>query len=424
MLVAIPVTLVNSYYGILVYYWVNYMRPLELAWYIAYFDYGTYLAAALLMGYFYTTIHKDPLKFTHLWPFFLLWGLVTFSAVAAYLPAIAWKKWWELTKVAIICVMAVSIIHHYEERLKRLMLVIALSAGVLGAHGFKQALFTGGGTVKGPGGQLGENNDFAIFLNMMVPIIYYVSRVEENRRWRPLMIALCGAAAIACVFTYSRAGFLGLCTIVLVMSFKANKKWVGIGGLTLAAVLFLLFAPQRVRDRIASIKTASTTDLSTQSRFEAWKCAVEMAKRHPLVGVGPRNFTFVFNYFKKGVPWDTHNGFLRIMAESGIPAFLAFVFLIFYCYSVPRRMRRRLQKAGGPDHLIQYCHGLEVMIPAYIIGNLFNSRHDLDNFYYLVPVVACIRIQAEAWLAQNVMTDTQRRAQLFRQRFTLSPAAR
>ncbi|MBI1745194.1 MAG: O-antigen ligase family protein [Acidobacteria bacterium] len=416
MLVAVPISFINSYYGLLIYYWVNYMRPLELAWYIKYFDYGTFLAAALLSGYFLFSIHKARLCINHLGHLLLLWVILGITSATAYIPQVAVWKFWEFSKVIIICILTVSIIKDDTARLKRLMLVIALSSGVLAFHGLKQAIFTGGGMVKGPGGQLAENNDFAIFLTMMIPIIYYVGKCEGNERWRRLCTIMAISSGIAAIFTYSRAGFLELCGVVLIMSAKANRKWVGIIGLSFAVVVFLLFAPQAVKNRIASIKTARQDDISTKSRFDAWECAGRMIRRHPVVGVGPKNFSYVFNYFQSGIPWDTHNGFLRITAESGIPAFIVYVYIILQSIYVLRHTRRKLQKAGGPSHLILYCHGIGAMFPAYIIGNLFNSRHDFDAYYYLIPVIACIRLQADAWLAQNTMTDRQRRMKLFKDR--------
>lgn len=421
MLVAIPVSFLNTYHGILVYYWVNYMRPLELAWYIAYFEYGTYLAAAVLGGYFCFTARKEPIRLTYLAPIIVLWLLITLSSTMAYIPVLAWRKWWEFSKVLIICILTVTIIRGHESRLKTLMLVIALSAGVLGLHGLKQAVFTGGGMVKGPGGQLAENNDFAIYLNMMIPIIYYVGKYEGNKRWRRVCAVMAISAGIAAVFTYSRAGFLELCAVVLIISAKANRKWVGMVGLGFAVFVFLVFAPQAVKDRIASIKTAREQDASTQSRFDAWRCAGKMIKDRPLYGVGPMNFSHVFWRYQGGIPRDTHNGFLRITAESGIPALVVFVYIILQSLVVLRSLRRRLQKAGGPPQLILYCHGMEAMFAAYVIGNLFNSRHDLENYYYLISVLACIRIQGEAWLSANTMTDKERRILLFKQRFGRSP---
>jgi probable O-glycosylation ligase (exosortase A-associated) len=311
-----------------------------------------------------------------------------------------------------------------EKRLRELMRVITFSAGALGVHGLKQAIFTGGGMVKGPGGQLAENNDFALYLNMMIPVIYYVGGRIQSRRWRHLFYFMAIASGISVIFSYSRGGYLGLAALILLLSAKANRKMLGILGLIFFVVMFLLFAPQRVMDRFLSIRTAHETDPSAMARLEAWRTALMMIKAHPILGVGPRNFPLLYETFNPtSSPYDTHNGYLRTAAETGLPAMFIFLYLIFGSWAKLRRKRKFLEANSGPPDLIAYCHGIEVGLIGYSIGNLFGSRQDLESFYYLLAIAICIHMQARVWAEAHAPTDARTRLETLRARLAPSGAA-
>ncbi|MEK7578334.1 MAG: O-antigen ligase family protein, partial [Patescibacteria group bacterium] len=87
--------------------------------------------------------------------------------------------------------------------------------------------------------------------------------------------------------------------------------------------------------RLTQLSLGQTT---FQTRFAAWRIAVQGSKEHSLLGVGPENFNYVFNAhynpallkYGFGETWfdKPHNAFLEILAEIGVVGGLAYLFIL------------------------------------------------------------------------------------------------
>lgn len=103
-------------------------------------------------------------------------------------------------------------------------------------------------------------------------------------RWRWLLIALLGLAAIALILTYSRASLLaaglGLVFIGLHRGYRRLLVLLALG----AALIFVLPQTQGVVERMLEAFTG--TDLATQMRLGEYGDAFELIQRYPLTGVG------------------------------------------------------------------------------------------------------------------------------------------
>lgn len=403
-----PVAFFRPTIGLLAYYWLSYMRPFHFLWDPIGASYGMAIAIALLIGYVFFSMRDQPPKITPLTPLILLGIWIFLSSEFAYMPTLAYEKAWEFARVVIMCIMTITLINT-DIKLKQIMLTIGVSAGLLGVHGLSQFL-RGAPVVKGPGGQAGAEQDFAIFLTTTLPIVFYLARGEPNRRLRMMFYFMAVSMAISVIFTYNRGGFLGLCAVIIGIAVKLRRKTLGILGLLFLYLLFILFAPQSVKERVHTI-SGYQQDPSTLARFQMWAAAIEMVKTHPFLGIGPKNFIDVFRLFGPPdvVGRDTHNGYLRLAAESGLPALFLYLFIIFYYHRKIRKTRKLLEKYGGSESMINYCHSMEVMFLGYVVPNFFISRHDFDIFYYTVALICCIASQAQEQLKGKISEAERRR---------------
>jgi O-antigen ligase len=77
-------------------------------------------------------------------------------------------------------------------------------------------------------------------------------------------------------------------------------------------------------DRFASM--TKTDDESNQVRFRLWAHAIDYTKHHPLMGCGYGNWKIASITYQRTitndlyVPIHSHNDFLEMFAELGIPA--------------------------------------------------------------------------------------------------------
>src|ERR1019366_7510918 len=126
--------------------------------------------------------------------------------------------------------------------LQALVWVIVLSLGYFGVKGGIFAVLTGGNyMVQGPEDTfIGGNNEIALALVMVLPLMRYLQLVSENKKLRMALGAAQALTATAVLATYSRAGFLALAVVGLLLLLKSRRKIVL--GLAVAAIIPLLLA--------------------------------------------------------------------------------------------------------------------------------------------------------------------------------------
>lgn len=133
-------------------------------------------------------------------------------------------------------------------------------------------------------------------------------------------------------------------------------------------------------------------DMSSMERFYRWVASVRMAKEHPLVGVGPNNF---YDYYKPhAIPafrtWvsrnpersTTHNYFLYMLTEQGIPAMVLYGALLMVLFRraelIYHRTKDRFFKLAAMS--------LAMLMAASFINNFFSElleTHKVGGLFYL-----------------------------------------
>lgn len=251
-------------------------------------------------------------------------------------------------------------------------------------------------------GTLGNPNDFAAFLLLGAPFCLYVF-FDQPR----LSLAKAAAGAslagilILCLRTGSRAGFVTILGIGLVMFWKLslnNKIKLVIVGL-LVAPLLVPFIPSSIWQRLTTFGAADAEERAAErqvrdatssywARRRLLLDALELTVRNPLLGVGPGQFAPAaagLAQSKGAVPmWrETHNTYLQLSSETGLPGLTIYLLLLAYCFRTMTAIRREAARfAGlGPLALMADCiymvtgifsfvalfgsYGYAMMLPAY-----------------------------------------------------------
>jgi O-antigen ligase len=167
--------------------------------------------------------------------------------------------------------------------------------------------------------------------------------------------------------------------------------------LLLPAVLPILWfaAPVTVRQRIVSIYRPHGQTDSNDHRRILMRTGVEIIKAHPWTGVGPEMIKRDFHsYVPADIPRPLpeafyehlHNVYMQYAAERGIPALLAFVWLIAKIIADLARAVRRLQ----PHDVLPRAmlHGslagiIAILVEAFFEHNLGDSEV-LTMFLFVV----------------------------------------
>lgn len=402
VVVAVITALFRPFNGLLFYLWFSFGRPGDFVWPDYLFDFEVWIAGASLLGYVVNEMVRSPVRLKGMRLLLLLWFWFAVVSVTAQIPMIAYPKLWEYTRVFIMAFLTFAWANS-EKRVRSIFNVLAISLGFLGLKGAFDAVTTGfASTMKGPGGMMREANEYALALNMGIPILVWLAK-DDPRWWVRLTFrAMAVGCALVVIGTRSRSGVLGLLMAGIVLTaFSEHKLLLSAGGVICLAAL-LLFGPQGALERYRTIPTAAEVDPSAIGRLQAWKAAIRMTEAHPIRGVGLRNFLYVFNQYSSDPPRVTHNAIFDLLSETGIPGCLIFIALILTAIGEMFLLRLKILAQGENKHLVAYCQIVFGVLTVYLVPNMFINRQDFDLMYQMLAVEAGLAILVrQALVAQR-----------------------
>jgi len=184
---------------------------------------------------------------------------------------------------------------------------------------------------------LSHPNEAAMLLELTLQLLIAWAWTAGSR-WR-LPLTLSGMASMAAiVLTFSRAGIatavLSLGLLALLAARRAQpRRALAIGLIGLAVPLTFGWAalsdPGLDRRLLANLDESSLTQ---PPRTQFWTVALQMSHDHPLLGVGPDNFRWLFASYS-GTAADNlgihaHNQYLEALADTGLLGFLTLAWLL------------------------------------------------------------------------------------------------
>ena len=244
---------------------------------------------------------------------------------------------------------------------------------------------------------LGDGNDFALSLTIVIPCCIYLFFRSKSKYIKLLYLVLTVLFILAVIGTSSRGGSVSLAAVFFYQWLKGRNKFVGLAGIAIIMFLVLLFAPPTYFERMGTIKNYETEG-SAQGRIAAWNSAVRMAADHPLTGVGAGHFPVKYGveYRPPGIgrtdiPWsNAHSVYFLVLGELGIPGILVCMALI-----LPNLVRNeRIIKSLGskkdsdsrmPDRRLFVC--LNASMIGFAVGGLFLSALYYPHLYILAGLM-------------------------------------
>ena len=406
---SLPVAFARPWIGVLVFAWISYMNPHRYTWGIAYdFPVAMLVAAATLAGLVFTRDRQSIPWRRETLLIAALWAVFTFTTFFALNEQAAWAQWQKVSKILLMTFVTLVLINA-AEKLRYLLLTIALSVGAIGVKGGLWVLITGGAhRVYGPPRSfMAGNNDLGLALAMTLPMLLYLAR-GERRRW--LRLALRGTfvlTALACVFTYSRGAFLSLLVAAFLMLVEARRKTLAalLIGAGVLAVVWIVPAHWTARmDTIGQYEL----DQSAQGRLNAWRLAWNVALARPFTGGGFE--TFVPHVFDRYAPEvndarEVHSIYFEALGEHGFPGLILFLALLGSCLLTLSSLKRRFAREDRFFDLRHYPTMLRMSILVYMTGGLFLGKAYFDFFYHLVAAVILLKT-----LAARVPADSPQAA--------------
>lgn len=270
-----------------------------------------------------------------------------------------------------------------KERLRRTMLATVASIGVAGVYIIRG--WMGGDTE--PGWPFGDANYFALYAVSAIPIGLAIAQAETRKLFRWAAYVSVGLCICGLAICRSRAGFIAFAVFALfyVVRQKRLSHSVILVAFLLASSFMLPSAIERLTNPTKWDKVAVIT------RQIVWRAAIEMTLDHPLFGVGPGNAWFLAKLPGYAPVYHiAHNSFLEISAQSGIPALLAYLLLLFFSWRSARQSERDFD-ARGNSYLANLSQGLQGSFLAFGIAANFISAEFLRFGWFLIFLTILLR---------------------------------
>ena len=423
----LPLCFLRPWVGFLMWTWIGMMNPHRLTFGFAYdFHWAMIVGAATLAGLLLTRDKKPVPWNTQLVLMAVLPAYFTFTSLFAWAPDAAWEQWERVMKVIVMAIIATTVIYG-KERIRWLLIVIALSIGYYGIKGGIWVIATGGGErVHGPANSfISQSNGIGVGLLMVVPIMLALAR-EESRKWvRGFFNASAALCMISTVFTYSRGAMLGLAAAAPFLFMRSKRKFVA--ALVLAPVIAagILWAPDKLFERAETIG-GYEEDISAMQRIQSWTVAWNIAVESPLTGAG-----FNFESFPGNDRWlsysdpalykyldhsaSAHSIYFQMLGQHGIVALGLYLFLIFSTLWKCKRLEKRT--AGDPEleWIGNYASAIRICLIGYMVSGAFLSTayFDLAWVYYSFTAILSRELPEHAVATRKLaMSENGARARM------------
>ncbi|WP_348267236.1 O-antigen ligase family protein [Edaphobacter paludis] len=221
---------------------------------------------------------------------------------------------------------------------------------------------------KRDGGPLGfaGANGLAAFLAQFAMFFWGFGQFLKRKKARLLCYALVATTLFATMYTFSRAAYLAVVVVAVLLGIMKDRKLIPI----IAIFLFTWQAivPVAVNERISMTRDSNgQLEASAQERVDLWENAKKSFYSEPIFGNGYATFQYGDHVADLK---DTHNWYVKVLVETGIVggllALLMLQQMLALSYGLFRRAKDPLYRGFG--------FGLFLTICASIILNCFGDR--------------------------------------------------
>lgn len=319
------------------------------------------------------------------WLLLLFTAVILLSSLTAYDPSIAVGQWRDWFSWVVIYFLIISVVNT-EQRFLFFTLLWMLFHLYMAQGGARQFALRGfrfaNWGVTGAPGWFSNSGEFGIAMCMFLAVAwhYYLAARPYLTKWRKVVVLVMPMTAIlSIVGSSSRGALLGLGALGLWSLLRAKHRVrTALGVAVLASAVWLL-VPQEFKARFGT----AGEDNTSLSRKTYWKNGLDMARGHPLLGVGYANWQ-VYYTSHYAVPGQmfvdpqrrvqvSHNIFIQCMAELGYVGLGVFVLLILATLRINYQTRRRARAGHGPPNelVTHLAYALDGAMISYVVCGFF-----------------------------------------------------
>lgn len=264
-----------------------------------------------------------------------------------------------------------------------------------------------GADLVGTAGQMGDENDFALAMNVALPISFFLGR--EAKGWRKWFFSSASVLfVLGNIVSESRGGFLGMVAVGAVCWVYSRHKLRAILAIVFLATLAWSFAPSEFKQEISGIGVESADEGTGKDRIELWKVAWRAYLDNPILGVGQGNIPLVMekyqfdaageSYWKRGL-WGRaiHSVYFTLLPELGLVG-LILVGLMFKDLVLKYKKTKKMCSQYSNSKQINEIENMNIALMASIFGfmvtGIFLSAFYYPEFWNLAALIVALYLTA------------------------------
>ena len=251
-------------------------------------------------------------------------------------------------------------------------------------------------------------NDLGAYAILVLSLSAFLLAGRYERWVRVFAFLGAGSLSLLVILTQSRGAFLGLALGFLFMLLRSRSRTKLLRISLLVVLAIVLFAPGAAWDRFSRMKylfsaeTLGEADTSAEQRYVLLQVGASIAKQNLVKGVGLGAYPDAHGeYAEERAEWrfgrgnrDTHNMYLNLVAETGVPGALLFLGMLASTLRFAMRTEQSLREWHPVES--EQLRILRFGLIAYLLAAIFGTFHRVSFLYLFIAAV---------WSASRIFSE-------------------
>jgi O-antigen ligase len=264
-------------------------------------------------------------------------------------------------------------------------------------------VIAGGATMVARGGErlhwrghFGDPNTLGTYLVLLLPWVIHLCRHARTAAQRRLWLAV-GALYIAGVAaTGSRSSLITLGVCVFLYWLQARRRALLAAIIVAVTAAGILALPQATEKRYAALADSETWASGT-GRVDLWREGLTMMADNPVFGVGPRGFSQeLHRAHEQEGGWHvtasrSHNTYLQIAAEVGLPALAIAGCVWLACFLDARRIALGRVAGTATPEMSAFAGTQTIVLLTMLAAFVAGDYADDAPIYMNLALVVCLK---------------------------------
>jgi probable O-glycosylation ligase (exosortase A-associated) len=375
----------NPYIGVYLYFLYEYLRPYDLIPALLPLRLAMVIEIVTLVSWLISiTNTRYGIKWSNFnWFFLGFIGVIASGVITAVNNRFAYNTFMLMMVNFVIFIISTNVVNSFE-RLNKLIWLLLLTHfyfALKGIYNFAVVQNVVADQVTSGivgSGYLGDENDYALTLNVMIPFAYFMLTYSKRRLIKFISAVLLLSFVFGVISSFSRGGWVGFMAVIVYCILSSKRKLLALGYTLLLGMAFILYAPSSYWNEIKTIGETRQGTAELRSRY--WEAAFRMYLNHPIAGVGAGNGkiwmpTYVTGFESPATQWGRaiHGSVPQIMAELGSLGLALYLLMLFYAVRYLYRTKKRRIMTQSDNYMLFISNSILGGIIAFLVTAIFLS---------------------------------------------------